>query len=297
MIVRLTGQPEHERCTSPDYVSCPAAKQHAEDRPTIDHCPFLQESLVQYCAAAAVIKYIPYSESVLSRCGTDSHKYCELYLTLADPSGPGTNSSSAGRNETMHIQSIDDILMPSHLYYSPNHMWMEVGCDGICHIGVDAFLAKVFGSVDHITFVTTKGYHRPTVSFSVQGVDMQLVFPISLNITNANTYLRTNPEKIFTDPYSIGWLFETTFDQTKQRNIKNTGLIPGDAVHSWMKTEIDKMNSFAHRISSQPDMRGAIVMADGGLFAAGLAKKMEREDILKLFNDFFSPLTVWNAQQ
>ena len=109
MIVRLAEQPEHERCSSREYVNCPAAKQHMEDRPSIDHCPFLHESLVQYCTAAAVTKYIPYTESVLSQCGTESHKYCELYLGLAQPQECTVGSMSDGCPRKENHQMIDDV--------------------------------------------------------------------------------------------------------------------------------------------------------------------------------------------
>ncbi|MFA6455304.1 MAG: hypothetical protein WCW40_00680 [Bacteroidota bacterium] len=295
MIVRLAEQPEHERCSSSEYVNCPAAKQHMEDRPSIDHCPFLHESLVQYCTAAAVTKYIPYTESVLSQCGTDSHKYCELYLTLAQPSEPILTDNAAAVNGS--VQAVDDVKIPSNLYFSPNHMWMEVGTDGVCHIGVDAFLTKVLGSVDQITFLTTKGSHHPAVSFSVGGADLQFVFPLPMNITRANTYLRTNPDKIFSDPYKIGWLFEATDERMKDQGDGYEGLISGADVTPWMKQEMDRMSTLAHRIAAQPDMRGAILMADGGIFQTGLAHRIIREELLKLYNDFFSPLTLWMKQQ
>jgi glycine cleavage system H lipoate-binding protein len=295
MIVRLAEQPEHERCSSREYVNCPAAKQHLEDRPSIDHCPFLHESLVQYCTAAAVTKYIPYTESVLSQCGTESHKYCELYHGLAVPQeGPQTAADAPCQANGIH-SLVDDIKIPGNLYFSPNHMWMDVGSDGTCHIGVDAFLTKVLGSVDHITFITGKGFHRPAVSFSVRGVDLQFVFPKLMNITRANTYLRTNPEKIMADPYTVGWLFETTEERSKPASLHAEGLITGDAVTPWMRKELDRMTSAAHRMASQPDMRGAVLMADGGTFQPGFVQRMTREELLKLYNDFFSPLTLWTT--
>lgn len=296
MIVRLAEQPEHERCSSSEYVHCPAAKQHTEDRPSIDHCPFLHESLVQYCTAAAVTKYIPYTESVLSQCGTDSHKYCELYLGLAQPQEcpMEVTSGTYSGNAAHHV--IDDVKVPSHLYFSANHMWMDVGTDGTCHIGVDAFLTKVLGAVDHITFITNKGYHRPAVSFSVRGVDMQFVFPKALNITRANTYLRTNPQKVIGDPYTVGWLFETSEEKNKPMHETTDGLITGDAVQPWMRKEMDRMTALAHHAAAQPDMRGAVLMADGGSFQSGFAQRLTREELLKLYNEFFSPLTLWNVQ-
>jgi glycine cleavage system H lipoate-binding protein len=297
MIVRLAEQTENERCSSREYVNCPAAKAHLEENPSIDHCLFLQESLVQYCTAAAVTKYIPYSESALCQCGTESHKYCELYLGLSQPSEPVDESvfQEQGNNST-HLQ-VDDIKIPKNLFYSPNHMWIEVGSDGVYHIGVDAFLTKVLGAADHITFVTTKGYQRPTVSFSVRNVDLQFVFPMQLNITRANTYLRTNPEKIFSDPYTVGWLFEATDDRNKNNTKGFDGLISGKEAYSWMKHEVDRMTSLAHLISAQPDMHGAVLMADGGSFQPGFTQQLTREELLKLFNDFFSPLAVWETPQ
>ncbi|MBI2429819.1 MAG: hypothetical protein HYV29_13695 [Ignavibacteriales bacterium] len=296
MIVRLEGQPENERCSSSEYVNCPAAKQHLEDRPSIDHCPFLHESLVQYCSAAAVTKYIPYSESVLSRCGTDSHKYCELYLNLSQPNEPLPESTDRLQFVNGTQQTIDDIRIPDNLFFTPNHMWMDVGSDGVCHIGVDAFMTKVLGTIEQITFVTTKGYQRPTVSFLIRGVELQFVFPFPMNIVRANTYLRTNPEKIFSDPYTLGWLFETTEDRTKSHDKASDQLISGPEAYSWMKLEMERMTSLAHQISSLPDMRGAVLMADGGHFQHGFAQRLTREELLKLYNDFFSPLGVWNTQ-
>jgi glycine cleavage system H lipoate-binding protein len=295
MIVRLPGQPENERCSSPAYVNCPAVKQHSEDHPSIDHCPFLHESLVQYCAAAAVTKYIPYSESLLSRCGTDNHRYCDLYLALAQPREPSETemheTHSAGTN-----QMFDDIRVPAELYYSPNHMWMDLGSGGMVHIGIDAFLAKVIGLADHVTFVTTNGFHRPTVSFSVHGIDLQFVFPLQVNILRANTYLRTNPGKIFTDPYTLGWLFEAVWEKPKNNGHELNGLLSGNDSSSWMKHEIERMNSLAHHISSLPDMRGAVLMADGGSFQTGIALLLTKEELFKLYSEFFSPLAVWNTQ-
>lgn len=295
MIVRLPGQPENERCSSPDYVNCPAVKQHLEDQPSVDHCPFLHESLVQYCSAAAVTKYIPYSESLLSRCGTDSHTYCDLYLALAQPH---ESSETASTNETTsgHHHTVDDIPVPEGLYFSPNHMWMHVGSDGVAHIGIDAFLAKVLGSAEHITFVTTKGYHRPTVSFSVQGIDLQCVFPLQVNILRANTYLRTNITKIFTDPYTHGWLFEVAVSKQKNYEPMLSSFINSKESIEWMKHEVERMNTFAHHMSSQPDMHGAVLMADGGTFPTGMALRLKKEELLQLYNEFFSPLAVWNTQ-
>ena len=91
MIVRTENNPDDERCSSGEYVHCPSLKQHHEEYSPGTRCPFLQESLVQYCSASSVVKFIPYSESSIIRCGNDAHRYCDLFLSLA-----ATNDAGAG---------------------------------------------------------------------------------------------------------------------------------------------------------------------------------------------------------
>ncbi len=297
MIVRLPEQPEHERCSTSGYVNCSVAKKHLEERPSIDHCPFLNESLVQYCTAAAITKYIPYTESILSKCGTNSHTYCELFLGLSQPNEAVSETDVLNIGVNGGLPIVDEIKIPRNLFYSPNHMWLDIGNDDVYHIGIDAFLSKVIGSCDHITFLTTGGFHRPTVSFSVRGVELQCTFPMQLNIVRANTYLRSNPEKVFADPYTIGWLFEVKGEKPHRRGEHFNGLISGSDAAVWMKKEIERMTSLAHTMSALPDMHEAQLMADGGSFGPGFAHHLTREDLLKLFNDYFSPLTRWDIQQ
>ncbi len=80
MIVQTPGQADREKCSSEEYAGCPLARQHGTTFATESRCPFLQESQAQYCAAASVMKFIPYSEARLMRCGGDDYQTCELYV-------------------------------------------------------------------------------------------------------------------------------------------------------------------------------------------------------------------------
>jgi hypothetical protein len=80
MIAQTPGQADHEKCSSEEYAACSVARQHGTTFATESRCPFLQETKVQYCSAAAVIRYIPHSEASLSRCGGEGYQGCELYL-------------------------------------------------------------------------------------------------------------------------------------------------------------------------------------------------------------------------
>jgi len=257
-----------EKCTSEQHSTCPVFRtqplSEEASSETNPACPYLRESLMQYCGAAPVTKLIPYSESLLSRCGNDSFRYCELYLAMAHPGGPG--------------RQVDGMPLPEWLQYSSNHMWLDVTEDGTCHAGIDAFLSRALGQVDRISFVWLKGTHRPTAVLTANGVDYLLVFPNPFLLTNCNVYLRADPGRLTRDPYVGGWLFEGV-----PSSESTAGLVTGDRAGAWMEQEQRRANDFLQQ------QAGAGTCADGGQFAPGVLRALEREHRLAFFHEFFSP--------
>ena len=259
----LSGRAE-EKCGMPAHASCPVYRMQPEERSASGPCPYLHESLMQYCGGAPVTKFVPYSESLLSRCGNDSFRYCELYLSLAHPGLP--------------TEEVDGIPLPDRLSYSANHMWLDVTDDGVCHAGIDAFLSRVLGPVERVSYVWLKGRHRPAAVLSAAGIDLEVVFPNPFLLTNCNLYLRADPTRLATEPYTGGWLFEgLPEDGTRDH------LLEGAGARAWMEQELRGINEFLQQ--RQPGS----MAADGGLFAAGLSRHLEREQMLALFHEFFSP--------
>ena len=297
MIVRTPLHPENEKCSSPEYVTCPAAKQYHEELPSQSHCPFLQESLAQYCSAAAVTKYVPYSESVLSRCGNESHRYCELYQALAHPAldeVPSLDDHSAPKKQKAwtNEHEVEGVRMPSWLAYSSNHMWLDSGADGSYHVGVDAFFSRAFGTVERVDFVSGKGVTRPAAVFTVNGVDFQLVFPQRMLITSTNAYLRYCPDKLYFEPYNAAWLFEgkDLKDASTDKGAGvSDGLLRDEKARTWMSEEVHRLSTFVH---DQYSRREGLMM-DGGQFADGFAQLLGRDELLQLCNEFFSPYSNW----
>ncbi len=293
-IVRNAGNSENERCSSSAYVDCPVAREHIEENPSIDHCPFLHESLVQYCAVAAVPTYIPYTESGLSRCGTDGYSYCELFAELEHAVGesavpPPREGSDATAQIVLAEPTVDGLAVPIGLWYAPNHMWLDASEDGTYHVGIDSFMARALGTLDAVSFLTMTGLQRPAVVFSVRGVDLQAVFPAEISIRKANTYLRTNPSKVLADPFGHGWLFEGRKGRPASRERVPEGLIPGKDAARWMSLELRRLTAFARELSERPDAHGTICMADGGTLQDGVCRSLDREGVLRLWNEFFSP--------
>ena len=262
--------PAAEKCTSPAFTTCPVFRRQAAESSAVARCPWLQESLMQYCSAAPVTRFVPYTESVLSRCGNGSFRYCDVYLALAHPQHDD--------------EEVDGVRMPSWLRYSAGHMWLDVTADGRCHAGIDGFLARLLGEVERIGYVWLKGRHRPAAVLTVNGVDLQIVFPNAMELTGCNLYLRADPARVTLEPYTAGWLFEgELLPETA------AGLMDGAAAREWMRAEHGRMHDFIHEHMASAE--GERLSADGGVFSPGLIRMLDRDQTVGLFHEFFSPFS------
>ncbi|HLK47836.1 MAG TPA: hypothetical protein VKT49_06860 [Bryobacteraceae bacterium] len=251
-----------EKCSTGNYRGCPIYRSQPMEGGAAGTCPHLRESLMQYCAAAPVTKFIPYSESLLSRCGNDSFRYCELYLGMAHPGAA--------------VACVEEIPMPPWLYYSANHMWLDLTSDGACHAGIDAYLSRVLGKIDGITFVRQKGRQRPAAVLSAAGADYEVTFPNVFQVRSCNWYLRANPARITEAPYTGGWLFEGSPEPGTTDNLRD-----GPAAAEWMQQEVRRLTECLQQLSG--------VAADGGSFSANLPAHLDRSQMRALFHEFFSP--------
>jgi glycine cleavage system H lipoate-binding protein len=240
------------RCASSEYYKCELVKK---DEPRQARCPHLQETHVQYCGANAPTKLIPFSESQLSSCTTGGYRYCESYLTMARPHGA--------------------IAPPSDLLYSSNHFWLAAEESGMCHLGVDSFVADFVGKVDGVTFVTTRGTERPTVALTIHGVEWPMTFPNPLIIQKVNSHLRGDPSRLTADPYGSGWLF-CGWELPEETS---AGLLSGPPAAAWQNEEQGRLARKIHE-SLQ-------LTCDGGRPVTGVAQLLSRQQLVCLLQNFF----------
>lgn len=284
MLPTAVGQPEDEKCSSPDFASCPLAASRPEAKKEASSCPFLRRSLVQFCSAEPATHFIPYSETLLSCCQSDGHRYCDLFLAQAEPDGPSAGSpaaSAGGASDGLGI------ALPDHLAYAPNHTWIDVAEDGSCHLGVDAFLASVIGEVERVSFVLGSGGAPPTAVLRVCGVDLTLVFPASVTVSRPNVHLRSHPDRVVSDPYGRGWLFEGRAGAAATDGASGA-LYRGREAAAWMRSETDRMARFVHETYAVRGPDGRQLLNDGGSFCTPVVPHLAAEDRMLLFNAFFS---------
>jgi glycine cleavage system H lipoate-binding protein len=239
------------RCASPAYRECELARDAAGQ----ERCPHLEEIRVQYCGVSAVTKLVPFSDSELSSCTSNGYRYCDSYLSLARP----------------HVSA----PLP-HLLYAPNHFWLDAEESGLCHIGLDGFLANVAGSIDGVTFVTAYGTHCPALALSIRGVEWPMSFPNPLMIQRVNSRVRSDPARLTADPYGSGWLFEGWEVPGRTRG----GLVSGAQAAAWQTEEQKRL---AREIHERHAPGG-----DGGAPVHGVAQLLSRPDQVCLFQRFFS---------
>jgi glycine cleavage system H lipoate-binding protein len=253
LILDSPGASDGGRCTSPAYRECSLVKE-VDGAP--GRCPHLEEIHVQYCGASPVSKLVPFSETQLSRCAGSGHRYCDSYLALARPR--------------------KTITMPAGLLYAPNHLWLDVSEDGLCHVGVDAFLAETVKTLDGVTFVNSNGTHRPAVALTVNGVEWPMQFPNPLLIQTVNAKVRSEPARVTADPYGSGWLFEGWEVPGRTRS----GLIGGRQAAAWMEEEKHRLAGWVNETQE--------VAGDGGYAAPGVARMLSRTDLVRLLQQFFA---------
>lgn len=279
-VARSATSASAERCTSAGYATCPVAPPSHEAHPSPARCPFLRESLVQYCAATPRPAYVPWSASPELRCGHDGHRFCELFVAACagrrGPARPGLEDAGTA--------DVAGVPMPAWLWYSPNHLWLDTGDDGLWHVGVDAFVAQMLGGVDRLAFLSVKGTARPAVVLTARGVDLTLVLGRELGIAGANTRLRSSLERLTADPYGLGWLY-TLRAPAGDPASEVPGLRRGAEARAWMEGEVRRLSGTVHaRLAT---VAGGRMAADGGRFAPGLLEHLDREEVLRLFASFF----------
>jgi glycine cleavage system H lipoate-binding protein len=281
-----------QRCSHPGYENCPVGKGRFWGKKDLSCCPFLEESSFQCCKATSVMKLIPRNDSLFSRCNTNAHRHCQTYLQRAYPRRAKTPNGCRNRaGQDGPCDLIDGIPVPNKLIYSRNHMWLDLGEDGSCDVGVDALLTRVLGEVESVSFVSGKGLEKPVVALVVRGVDLSLTFPSRINVTGSNALLRTSPETLVQDPYGAGWLFEGTHPDWGSRSPgadPHSDLLTGEEAVSWMREETDRVSRFVHETHCRrhPGFEG--LMMDGGILSGDLARHLTREELHQLFKRFFT---------
>jgi glycine cleavage system H protein len=101
--------------------------------------------------------------------------------------------------------------LPEDLQYSVNHTWIEVQSDGSMRVGITDFAQEQLGDVVFVELPEVgRTYAADEECGLVESVKSasDIYCPVSGEIMAVNEDIEDNPEKINTDPYGDGWLFQ-----------------------------------------------------------------------------------------
>lgn len=270
-----------EMCSTPGHARCELVNQRLAGASGAGQCPYLRQSLVQFCDAAAVRTLVPYNDSLLSRCQSDAYRYCATYLQREHP--PGDPAPRDGRQDDV---ALDAIPMPAHLLFADNHMWMDEGELGLCHIGVDAFVTGVIGPLEDVRLVSPRGPGHPTVALRAGGMDLTFVLPERVEVTASNVHLRSQPRELTEDPYGAGWLYEARRLNARTEDPAWGPFRRGEAAGRWMQRELARLEEFVHETG--PKAGGRVLASDGGRTVRGVLQELDRGGALALQRCFFT---------
>jgi glycine cleavage system H lipoate-binding protein len=215
-----------------------------------------------------------------------------MYIARTHSQGSGTNpvSPKADVDQTADGDA-PEIPMPEALAFTPNHMWLFLGDRQTCHVGVDAFFSRALGRLDEISFPRPLESPRPVVRFKVNGVDFDLTFPNVMQVQETNTHLANHPSDVLQDPYGKGWIFEgipvSSWSQPDQHPLEK-GLLRGGEARTWMREEMDRLDSFVHEQLKRHHKGEQVLMQDGGQALGHLSETLDSAGLVRLHREFFS---------
>ncbi len=103
---------------------------------------------------------------------------------------------------------------PQNLKYTKDHEWISIEGD-IATIGVTDFAQHELGDIVYVEIDTKgKALAKETVFGTIEAVKTvsDLFLPVSGTVTEVNSILENEPEKVNSDPYGDGWIVKVKVD-------------------------------------------------------------------------------------
>ena len=191
------------------------------------------------------------------------------------------------------IRSAIDVLtaslirIPQGLFYSKNHTWAHLQKSGTAKVGLDDFLMQVVGNVQ-VNPLKAPGEQvkkgEKVAEIMQNGKRLQVVSPISGEISQTNETVIEMPEIVNRNPYYKGWIYDIKPSNWKAET--NSYFLAKEA-SAWIKQEIDRFKDFLAVSSSRHSGElSLIALQEGGEIRKNVLAELD-EKIWKDFEDSF----------
>ena len=158
------------------------------------------------------------------------------------------------------LMPFESIKAPAGLFYSPGHTWVRLAPDGMLELGLDDFLGRAVGPIDHVELRpegTRIRAGEPFARVTQDKMSLWVNSPVSGTIRRSHRDVAGST--VNEDPYGEGWLAQIeASDPGRELSI----LSIGDKVRRWLENEALRFGQF---LAAQTQPAGAFTMQDGGV--------------------------------
>jgi glycine cleavage system H protein len=171
--------------------------------------------------------------------------------------------------------------IPDGYFFHLCHTWAAREAGEDARVGVDSFVANLFGSeIEHIEVMQLNRWVRQgqkLMTVSGAGVSLEFLSPVEGAVKELNENALRNPALVASDPYRCGWIavLKAPDITTDQKN-----LLQGPTAKLWLRNCIARLNEIVAQCSPA-------LAQDGGLPAQGLLRRVSPELQGKLVKEFF----------
>lgn len=167
---------------------------------------------------------------------------------------------------------------PAGFFFDRSHTWTFLEKNGQVKVGLDQFLLHVTGPVTRVELKepgskVQKG--EPLLNIIQQGKKLVIYAPLTGMVTAFNQSLQSQPERINSSPYDLGWIYMIEPERWVSE-LKNYFL--GDRYREWLREEMNRLKDFFSRgvallVGGVP----APVVQDGGEIRYGILEEFGPE--------------------
>lgn len=157
------------------------------------------------------------------------------------------------------------LRIPQGVFFSKFHTWAHMEINGEATVGLDDLLIHLTGEVRLITYKNPgeqikKGELLAKIKHN--GNSLNVLSPVSGEITSTNSSLNENPGLIKADPYQKGWIYSLKPSNWKTET--NAYYLAEDAT-SWAIMELERFKDFLAVSATKTEQQPlGVVMQDGG---------------------------------
>lgn len=157
--------------------------------------------------------------------------------------------------------------VPRDYAFHPGHAWALDEGNDVARVGLDAFAANLFGTIDRIDVQPLNRWVRQGQklwTLTAGGVTADMLSPVEGVVTSLNAKVMKNPSLAANDPYGDGWICTV---KAPELPVNKRNLLQGNWVAPWMKNSITRLAALSPSVAS----------ADGGLPVKGVLGHLDPE--------------------